>query len=210
MCAADGPLPEVPEATDAEIDMLLDTVNTVLAEPLTRADVIGTFAGLRPLLAGASEGETSDLSRRHAILESPSGLLSVVGGKLTTYRRMAEDAVDAAVTRRLPRGAGLAHQDAAARRRVAARAARRDRRAAALRAALRRRGALRREPSRRAAGRSRRDGAGAAVGRRRRGRPDASTICSTGARGWGSSPRTVRHRRMPRPRRSSGQASTPV
>ncbi len=99
---ADGPLADVPEATDAEIDMLLATVSTVLATPLTRADVSGSFAGLRPLLARADDGETSDLSRRHAILESPGGLLSVVGGKLTTYRRMAQDAVDAAVARRFP------------------------------------------------------------------------------------------------------------
>jgi glycerol-3-phosphate dehydrogenase len=91
--------------------MLLSTVNTVLAGPLSRDDVIATFAGLRPLLAGGAPGrgvaasvddseDTSDLSRRHAILEGPSGVLSVVGGKLTTYRRMAEDAVDAVVARR--------------------------------------------------------------------------------------------------------------
>lgn len=98
---ADGPLPDVPHATDAEIDVLLATMNTVLARPLERADVIATFAGLRPLLAGAEGDETSDLSRRHAILESSTGALSVVGGKLTTYRRMAEDAVDVVVARRL-------------------------------------------------------------------------------------------------------------
>ncbi|GAA1985420.1 glycerol-3-phosphate dehydrogenase/oxidase [Microbacterium pumilum] len=97
---ADGPLPEVPTATDAEIDMLLATINTVMASPLTRDDLLGTFAGLRPLLAGRAEGETSDLSRRHAIIESSTGLLSVVGGKLTTYRRMAQDAVDVAAARR--------------------------------------------------------------------------------------------------------------
>jgi glycerol-3-phosphate dehydrogenase len=97
-------LPDVPRATDAEIDMLLDTVNTMLEAPLTRADLIGTFAGLRPLLAGSDDGETSDLSRRHAIIESSTGLLSVVGGKLTTYRRMAQDAVDAAVARRFADG----------------------------------------------------------------------------------------------------------
>ncbi|MDY0909063.1 glycerol-3-phosphate dehydrogenase/oxidase [Microbacterium sp. CFBP9034] len=131
---ADGDLPDEPQATDAEIDMLLATVNTVLARPLQRSDVIATFAGLRPLLAGAGEGgETSDLSRRHAIIEGTSGVMSVVGGKLTTYRRMAEDAVDAVAarrfgpgvvpacrTRRLPLvGAwprkGLAHIDAPAR-----------------------------------------------------------------------------------------------
>ncbi|MCW3493819.1 glycerol-3-phosphate dehydrogenase/oxidase [Microbacterium sp. SSM24] len=97
---ADGPLPDVPYATEPEIDALLSTMNTVLARPLTRDDVLATFAGLRPLLAGADGADdTSDLSRRHAILESSSGLLSVVGGKLTTYRRMAEDAVDAVIRR---------------------------------------------------------------------------------------------------------------
>lgn len=95
----DGPVPDVAHATDAEIDSLLATVNTVLAEPLDRSDVVATFAGLRPLLDSTSGDDpaTSDLSRRHAILESSTGLLSVVGGKLTTYRRMAEDAVDEAV-----------------------------------------------------------------------------------------------------------------
>ena len=98
---ADGPLPEVAEATDGEIETLLGTVNTVLSRPLDRGDVLATFAGLRPLLAGADDDETSDLSRRHAIIESSSGVLSVVGGKLTTYRRMAEDAVDAVISRRV-------------------------------------------------------------------------------------------------------------
>lgn len=99
---ADGALPDVPHATDDEIDALLSTMNTVLARPLGREDVLATFAGLRPLLAAGDpgdDGETSDLSRRHAILESSSGLLSVVGGKLTTYRRMAEDAVDEVIRR---------------------------------------------------------------------------------------------------------------
>jgi glycerol-3-phosphate dehydrogenase len=99
--AAEDGIPDEPQATDAEIDMLLDTVNTVMARPLARSELIGTFAGLRPLLATGDEGgETSDLSRRHAIVESTTGLLSIVGGKLTTYRRMAQDAVDAAVSRR--------------------------------------------------------------------------------------------------------------
>ncbi|WP_169581620.1 MULTISPECIES: glycerol-3-phosphate dehydrogenase/oxidase [Microbacterium] len=104
---ADGPLPEVAQATDPEIETLLATMNTVLARPLGREDVLATFAGLRPLLAGSDDDETSDLSRRHAIIESPSGVLSVVGGKLTTYRRMAEDAVDAVISRRVV-GAPLA------------------------------------------------------------------------------------------------------
>ncbi|MFJ7159705.1 glycerol-3-phosphate dehydrogenase/oxidase [Streptomyces sp. NPDC101118] len=92
---APGPVPDEPEPTEAEISFLLDTVNTALARELTRADVRGAFAGLRPLI-DAGGGETADLSRRHAVRESPSGVVTVVGGKLTTYRRMAEDAVDLA------------------------------------------------------------------------------------------------------------------
>jgi glycerol-3-phosphate dehydrogenase len=92
---APGPVPDVPLATEAEIAFLLDTLNTVLDVPVRRTDVLGSFAGLRPLLDGS--GGTSDLSRRHAVLRGSDGMLTVVGGKLTTYRRMAEDAVDAAV-----------------------------------------------------------------------------------------------------------------
>ncbi|GAA3767857.1 glycerol-3-phosphate dehydrogenase/oxidase [Microbacterium kribbense] len=98
---APGPIPDVAAATDAEIDMLLGVIGDVLARPLSRADVIGAYAGLRPLLTDGPDGEqTSDLSRRHAVVESASGVLSVVGGKLTTYRRMAADGVDAALVRR--------------------------------------------------------------------------------------------------------------
>ncbi|MEV0357706.1 glycerol-3-phosphate dehydrogenase/oxidase [Nocardia sp. NPDC050697] len=93
---APGPVPDVPEPTDGEIDFLLDVVNTVLREPLGRADIRGRFAGLRPLLR-TEGGATADISRRHAVLVAPSGMVTVVGGKLTTYRRMAEDAVDTAV-----------------------------------------------------------------------------------------------------------------
>lgn len=93
---APGPVPDVPHATESEIDFLLDTVNTVLREPLTRNDIRGTFAGLRPLLRTGGDS-TADISREHAVLTSPTGLITVVGGKLTTYRKMAEDTVDAAV-----------------------------------------------------------------------------------------------------------------
>ena len=92
----DGPLPDVPEPSEAEIGFLLDVVGAAFARPLRRDDVVGAFAGLRPLL-DAGEGHTSDLSREHAVLTGPTGLVTVVGGKLTTYRRMAQDAVDAAV-----------------------------------------------------------------------------------------------------------------
>jgi glycerol-3-phosphate dehydrogenase len=92
---APGPIPDEPVPTEAEIDFLLTTLGAALAQPLTRADVRGAFAGLRPLL-DTGGGNTADLSRRHAVTESPSGLITVVGGKLTTYRRMAQDALDTA------------------------------------------------------------------------------------------------------------------
>ena len=85
-----------PAATAADIDYLLEKVNEVLAVPLTRGDVEGVFAGLRPLLAGEND-ETSKLSREHIVAHSVPGLVVVAGGKWTTYRIMAKDAIDAAV-----------------------------------------------------------------------------------------------------------------
>jgi glycerol-3-phosphate dehydrogenase len=94
---ADGPVPDVPEPSDAEIDFLLDVVSTAFTRPVERADVAGAFAGLRPLLDVGGSDQTADISRKHATLVSRTGVVTIVGGKLTTYRRMAEDAVDAAV-----------------------------------------------------------------------------------------------------------------
>lgn len=91
----EGSLPDVPEAPEEDIDFLLDVINSALRHRLTRADVVGAFAGLRPLLE--SGGTTADISRRHAVLTSPTGVVTVVGGKLTTYRQMAQDAVDRAL-----------------------------------------------------------------------------------------------------------------
>ncbi|WP_323378916.1 glycerol-3-phosphate dehydrogenase/oxidase [Streptomyces smaragdinus] len=85
-----------PAASSADIDYLLEHVNSVLAIPLTRDDVEGVYAGLRPLLAGESEA-TSKLSREHTVAHPVPGLVVVAGGKYTTYRVMAKDAVDAAV-----------------------------------------------------------------------------------------------------------------
>jgi glycerol-3-phosphate dehydrogenase len=85
-----------PAATAADIDYLLARVNEVLAVPLTREDVEGVYAGLRPLLAGESD-ETSKLSREHIVAHSVPGLVVVAGGKWTTYRIMAKDAIDEAV-----------------------------------------------------------------------------------------------------------------
>ena len=84
-----------PAATSKDIDYILEHVNTVLASPLTRDDILGVFAGLRPLLAGESE-DTSALSREHAVARPQPGLISIAGGKYMTYRVMAADAVDAA------------------------------------------------------------------------------------------------------------------
>ncbi|TDO67314.1 glycerol-3-phosphate dehydrogenase [Kribbella sp. VKM Ac-2571] len=97
---APGPVSDVPHATDAEIDFLLNTISTAVQQPLTRADLLGTYAGLRPLLdTGHHNGEdkTADISRRHAVITSPDGVVTIVGGKLTTYRRMAQDALDKAL-----------------------------------------------------------------------------------------------------------------
>jgi glycerol-3-phosphate dehydrogenase len=96
-----GPVPDVPQPSEGEIDFLLDVVASAFTTPPTRADVVGAFAGLRPLLEVAGTDATSDLSRRHAILTSDTGVTTVVGGKLTTYRRMAQDTLDA-LAGRLP------------------------------------------------------------------------------------------------------------
>ncbi|MBB5939623.1 glycerol-3-phosphate dehydrogenase/oxidase [Streptomyces zagrosensis] len=85
-----------PAASSADIDYLLEHVNSVLATPLTRDDVEGVYAGLRPLLAGESDA-TSKLSREHTVAHPVPGLVVVAGGKYTTYRVMAKDAVDEAV-----------------------------------------------------------------------------------------------------------------
>lgn len=85
-----------PAATAADIEYLLAHVNKVLAVNLTRDDVEGVYAGLRPLLAGESD-QTSKLSREHIVTHSVPGLVVVAGGKWTTYRVMAKDAIDAAV-----------------------------------------------------------------------------------------------------------------
>jgi glycerol-3-phosphate dehydrogenase len=85
-----------PAASSADIGYLLEQVNRVLVRPVRPDSIVGVYAGLRPLLAGESD-ETSRLSREHAVLNPVPGLVLVAGGKYTTYRVMAEDAVDKAV-----------------------------------------------------------------------------------------------------------------
>ncbi|MGH9223374.1 MAG: glycerol-3-phosphate dehydrogenase/oxidase [Acidimicrobiales bacterium] len=91
----DGPLDD-PQATEDEVAGLLAAVNGFLPDPLRPEDVRSAWAGLRPLVQGDGRAATADLSRRHRVVSSPGGaVVTVVGGKLTTYRRMAADAVDA-------------------------------------------------------------------------------------------------------------------
>ena len=97
-----GPLDD-PACTPEDVDYLLEAVNAVTTSRLTRADVTAVWAGLRPLLAPPEGGRhvserTTDLSRRHTVTTSAHGVVTVTGGKLTTYRKMAEDTVDAVVS----------------------------------------------------------------------------------------------------------------
>lgn len=95
----DGTAPPVPLADE---HFLLETMSSVLAEPLTRADVVGRFAGLRPLVTmrGAGEGGASaDASRDHLLVDEPGRPITITGGKLTEYRTMAQDAIDAVAKR---------------------------------------------------------------------------------------------------------------
>jgi glycerol-3-phosphate dehydrogenase len=110
----EGPVPDVPQAPETDIRFLLDILNSVLEIPVGHTDVAGAYAGLRPLLEG--EGRTADLSRRHAVITASDGVTTIAGGKLTTYRRMAQDAVDRAFpdaprsrTARLPLVGAFAH-----------------------------------------------------------------------------------------------------
>lgn len=83
-----------PAASREDIDYLLRWVNSVLTSQLTRDDIVGVYAGLRPLLTGESD-QTSKLSREHAVIDEGNRVVTVAGGKYTTYRVMAADAIDA-------------------------------------------------------------------------------------------------------------------
>jgi glycerol-3-phosphate dehydrogenase len=88
--------PARPVASGADVDYLLAKVNVLLAKPLSRDDVRGVFAGLRPLVGSAGETDTTRLSRRHVVETPVPGLTTIAGGKYTTYRVMAADLIDAA------------------------------------------------------------------------------------------------------------------
>ncbi|MGA7419063.1 MAG: glycerol-3-phosphate dehydrogenase/oxidase, partial [Acidimicrobiales bacterium] len=95
----DGPLDD-PACLPEDVDYILDAANAVITSPITRGDIRGVWAGLRPLLLPTKgkrklRERTADLSRRHTVATSAAGVVTVTGGKLTTYRKMAQDTVDA-------------------------------------------------------------------------------------------------------------------
>ncbi len=112
-----GAIPDVPAPDAEEIDGILAWLSAALERPVSHADVLGTYAGLRPLVVpspgnGAADADaperTDDISRRHRVARRDDGVVTIAGGKLTTYRRMAQDAVDlAAASGGLPAGACL-------------------------------------------------------------------------------------------------------
>ena len=89
----DGPLDD-PACTADDIAYVLGALNDAITTDVTIDDVTGVWAGLRPLVKSATSGRTADLSRRHRVTVGPAGVVAVTGGKLTTYREMAEDTVD--------------------------------------------------------------------------------------------------------------------
>ncbi len=93
----DAPLTDNPQPTEEEILFLLKQVNGYFKTELKRRDVMAAWTGLRPLVSKTPGGSTASLSRSHVIHTSDSGLMTITGGKWTTYRNMAEDVVDAAV-----------------------------------------------------------------------------------------------------------------
>ena len=109
----DGSLDD-PACLPEDVDYVLSAANGVVSTKLTRHDVTGVWAGLRPLLAPAAghhmSERTADMSRRHTVRVSEGGMVTVTGGKLTTYRHMAEDTVDAVVRRLGPLAPASAHR----------------------------------------------------------------------------------------------------
>ncbi len=97
-----GPL-EDPECTAGDIDYVLNALNHAVTTNVTHEDVLGVWAGLRPLVKSVASGRTADLSRGHNVNDRPDGVITITGGKLTTYRHMASDTVDH-VVKRLGRG----------------------------------------------------------------------------------------------------------
>ena len=85
------------QCSEEDIDYVLEALNAAITTRVTREHVTGVWSGLRPLVRVEGSDKTKDLSRRHRVSTSPSGVISIIGGKLTTYRKMAEDTVDTAL-----------------------------------------------------------------------------------------------------------------
>jgi glycerol-3-phosphate dehydrogenase len=114
-----------PQCSKDDIDYVLKALNASITTGVTEADITGVWAGLRPLVKSASSGRTADLSRRHKVNRSAGSVITVTGGKLTTYRQMAEDTVDEvceslgmhlkSTTKRLPLAGADGYRDLADR-----------------------------------------------------------------------------------------------
>jgi glycerol-3-phosphate dehydrogenase len=118
----DGPVDD-PQCTPEDIEYLLRALNASSTEEITLDDVVGTWAGLRPLVKAASSGRTADLSRRHKVTRSRSGLVTITGGKLTTYRKMAADTIDEVVRDVLTLRPGATQVDGSVTKKLALRGA---------------------------------------------------------------------------------------
>lgn len=118
----DGPVDD-PQCTPEDIEYLLRALNASCTEEVTLDDVVGTWAGLRPLVKAASSGRTADLSRRHKVTRSRSGLVTITGGKLTTYRKMAADTIDEVVRDVLTLRPGATQVDGSVTKKLALRGA---------------------------------------------------------------------------------------
>jgi glycerol-3-phosphate dehydrogenase len=110
-----GPLDD-PGCLPEDVDYILSAANAITTEPLGRSDITGIWTGLRPLLAPPEHGHapserTADLSRRHTVRTSEGGVVTVTGGKLTTYRKMAEDTVDVVLKHMGRRAKGCVTKD---------------------------------------------------------------------------------------------------
>ncbi len=118
----DGPVDD-PQCTPEDVYYLLDAINFSCTSEITTDDVVGTWAGLRPLVKSATSGRTADLSRRHKVARSDSGVVTITGGKLTTYREMAADTVDEVIETVLSARPGYAGFDRSTTKKLALRGA---------------------------------------------------------------------------------------
>jgi len=92
--AESGPIPNIPPVPHEDVEWICTHISAALNRPITANEAVGSFTGLRPLVNAGSTRDSSDISRHHLIKESRNGVITITGGKLTTYRHMAEQVVD--------------------------------------------------------------------------------------------------------------------